>query len=68
MLIAEDGADIEELTPKVLCSAVRNETRQPVSISPKNGAMSVSIARIDKRKLYKRKLSFLSPRLDDRSR
>jgi hypothetical protein len=42
-----DGADIEEWTPKVQGSDVRNGTRQPANISSKNGAMSVSIARID---------------------
>jgi hypothetical protein len=42
-----DGADIEERTPKVPGLDVRNRTRQPVNISSKNGAMSVSIARID---------------------
>jgi hypothetical protein len=42
-----DGADIEKRIPKVAGSDVRNGTRQPVDISSKNGAMSVSIARID---------------------
>jgi hypothetical protein len=41
-----DGADIEEWISKVPDSDVRNGTRQPVDISMKNGAMSVSIARI----------------------
>jgi hypothetical protein len=45
--MAGDGADIEERIPKVPDSDVRNGTRQPVTISSKNGAMSVSIARID---------------------
>jgi hypothetical protein len=42
-----DGADIAKRTPKIPVSNVRNGTRQPVNISSKNGAMSVSIARID---------------------
>jgi hypothetical protein len=40
-----DGADVEKRTPKVPGSDVRNGTRQPVNISSKNGAMSVSIPR-----------------------
>jgi hypothetical protein len=47
--MAGDGADIETGSPKVPGSDVRNGTRQPVTISLKNGAMSVSIARIDAR-------------------
>jgi hypothetical protein len=42
-----DGADIEKRTPKMPDSDVRNGTRQAVNILSKNGAMSVSIARID---------------------
>jgi hypothetical protein len=42
-----DGVDIEERIPRVPGSDVRNGTRQPVNISWKNGATSVSIARID---------------------
>jgi hypothetical protein len=42
-----NGADIGKRTPKVPGSDVRNGTRQPVNISLKDGAMSVSIARID---------------------
>jgi hypothetical protein len=42
-----DGADIEERTPKMPDSDVRNGTGQAVNISSKNGAMSVSIARMD---------------------
>jgi hypothetical protein len=42
-----DGGDIEERTPKVPGSDVRNGTRQPVNISSKNGASSIRIARID---------------------
>jgi hypothetical protein len=42
-----DGTDIEERTSKLPVSDVRNRTRQPVNISSKNGAMSVTIARID---------------------
>jgi hypothetical protein len=43
----EDGADIEKRTPKMPGSDVRNGMRQAVNILLKNGAMSVSIARID---------------------
>jgi hypothetical protein len=42
-----NGADIEKQTPKIPGSDVRNGTRQPVNISSKNGAMSVSIPRRD---------------------
>jgi hypothetical protein len=42
-----DRADIKERTPKVPNSDVRNETRQPVNISSKNGTMSVSISTRD---------------------
>jgi hypothetical protein len=42
-----DGSDIEERTSDMLDSDVRKKTRQPVNISSKNGAMSVSIVRID---------------------
>jgi hypothetical protein len=41
-----DGADIDERIPKMPDSDVRNGTRQPANISPKNGGMSVRIARI----------------------
>jgi hypothetical protein len=41
-----DGAEIEERTPKVPGSDARNEMRQPVNISSKNGTMSVSIASV----------------------
>jgi hypothetical protein len=42
-----DGADIEARIPKVSSSDVKTGTRQPVNSSPKSGAMSVSIDRID---------------------
>jgi hypothetical protein len=45
--MAGDGADIEERTLKLSGSDVRNGTRRPVNISLRNGAISVSIARID---------------------
>jgi hypothetical protein len=45
--MAGAGGDIKERTPKVLGSDVRNGTRQPVNFSSKNGAIPVSIARID---------------------
>jgi hypothetical protein len=40
-----DGADIQELTREVRSSDVRNGTHRLANISPKKGAMSVSIAR-----------------------
>jgi hypothetical protein len=42
-----DGADIEQWTLKLPGSDVSNGVRQPVNISPKNVAMSASIARRD---------------------
>jgi hypothetical protein len=42
-----DGQKSKQMNQKVAGSDIRNGTRQPVNISPKDGAMSVSIARID---------------------